>query len=48
MVQRRQQLGLALEARQTFGIAGENFGQELEGARKTSPMPPCPSFSMIR
>ena len=31
MIQRRQQLGLALEARQPLGIAGENVRQELEG-----------------
>ena len=57
VVERREQLGLALEARQALGIAGEAVGEDLDRdvalervsvARQTSPMPPSPIFSTRR
>ena len=57
VIQRGETLGFAVEARQTFGIAGEGPGKNLEMARvalqlgdvraKTSPIPPAPSGARI-
>jgi hypothetical protein len=53
MIQRRQHLGLALEVRHPFRVAGEDVRQDLERhltlqrARYTYPMPPPPSGERI-